>query len=76
MALAKPSPEADPNFWVMAIAIVVSGLLMVWLADRVASFLEKNRMFEVLGLFVLLIVGVMLVTEGGHLAHLHIAGNL
>ena len=27
-------------------------------------------MFEVLGLFVLFIVGVMLLSEGGHLAHL------
>ena len=40
------------------------------MADRVASFLEKNRMYEVLGLFVLFVVGIMLLTEGGHLAHL------
>jgi predicted tellurium resistance membrane protein TerC len=57
-------------FWVMAVAIVISGALMVWLADHVAEFLDKNRMYEVLGLFILLIVGVMLVSEGGHLAHL------
>lgn len=57
-------------FWVMATAIIISGVLMIWLADRVAEFLEKNRMYEVLGLFILLIVGVMLVSEGGHLAHL------
>ena len=48
---------------------------MIWLADRVASFLEKNRMYEVLGLFILFIVGIMLVTEGGHLAHLKLFGN-
>jgi predicted tellurium resistance membrane protein TerC len=59
-------------FWVMAVAIVVSGVLMVWLADHVAEFLEKNRMYEVLGLFILFIVGVMLVSEGGHLAHLEL----
>jgi predicted tellurium resistance membrane protein TerC len=28
-----------------------------------------------LGLFILLIVGVMLITEGGHLAHLELMGN-
>lgn len=58
------------QFFVMAGAIVVSGALMIWLSDRVAVFLEKNRMYEVLGLFILLIVGVMLLAEGGHLAHL------
>lgn len=63
------------TFWVMALAIVVSGVMMIVLADTVSSFLSKNRMYEVLGLFVLFIVGVMLVTEGGHLAHLELFGN-
>lgn len=62
-------------FWVMASAIVIGGILMIWLADRVADFLHKNRMYEVLGLFILFIVGIMLVTEGGHLAHLHLFGQ-
>ncbi len=61
-------------FWVMAVAIVISGILMMVLADKVADFLKRNRMYEVLGLFVLFIVGVMLLSEGGHLAHLHLAG--
>ena len=62
-------------FWVMATAIIISGALMIWLADRVSAFLRKNRMYEVLGLFILFIVGVMLLTEGGHLAHLKLFGN-
>ncbi len=62
-------------FWVMATAIVIGGLLMIWLSDKVATFLQKNRMYEVLGLFILFIVGIMLLTEGGHLAHLHLFGN-
>ena len=62
-------------FWVMATAIVIGGLLMIYLADKVANFLAKNRMYEVLGLFILFVVGVMLITEGGHLAHLKLAGN-
>ncbi len=61
-------------FWVMAVAIVISGILMLVLADRVSEFLKRNRMYEVLGLFVLFIVGIMLVSEGGHLAHLHLFG--
>lgn len=62
-------------FWVMAVAIVIGGLMMMWLSDRVSSFLERNRMYEVLGLFILFIVGIMLVTEGGHLSHLKLFGN-
>ncbi|MEM9985507.1 MAG: tellurium resistance protein TerC, partial [Bacteroidota bacterium] len=35
----------------------------------------RNRMYEVLGLFILFLVGVMLLTEGGHLAHMHFFGQ-
>lgn len=59
-------------FWVMATAILFSGVLMMVLSDRVSDFLQKNRMYEVLGLFILFIVGAMLASEGGHLAHLKI----
>ena len=62
-------------FWVMALAIIISGVLMIWLADRVSEFLQKNRMYEVLGLFILFVVGIMLLSEGGHLAHLHLFGH-
>lgn len=62
-------------FWVMATAIIIGGLLMMLLARRVTRFLQKNRMYEVLGLFVLFLVGIMLLTEGGHLAHINIVGN-
>lgn len=62
-------------FSVMAVAVVISGILMMWLADRVSTFLQKNRTYEVLGLFVLLLVGVMLLSEGGHLAHLSFFGH-
>lgn len=75
MALAKDEKTGDQRISLMIIAIIISGILMIWMADKVAAFLEKNRMYEVLGLFVLFIVGIMLLTEGGHLAHLHIAGN-
>ncbi len=62
-------------FWVMAAAIFIGAVLMIWLSDGVATFLEKNRMYEVLGLFILLVVGIMLLSEGGHLAHLTLFGN-
>ncbi|WP_154224257.1 TerC family protein [Marinicella rhabdoformis] len=63
------------NFYVMATAILIGALLMVWLADTIAAFLQKNRMYEVLGLFILFIVGIMLLSEGGHIAHLKFFGH-
>ena len=38
MALTK-------SFEIMATAIILSGLLMIWMADHVAEFLKKNRMY-------------------------------
>ena len=61
--------------WVMATAIIIGGILMIVLADKISDFLSKNRMYEVLGLFILFLVGIMLVTEGGHLAHIDIMGS-
>jgi predicted tellurium resistance membrane protein TerC len=61
-------------FLVMATAILLSGVMMIVLADHVAEFLKKNRLYEVLGLFILLVVGILLLSEGGHLAHIKLAG--
>ena len=55
-------------FPILATAIILSGLAMLVLADGVTRFLEKNRMYEVLGLFILLIVGVVLLGESGQAA--------
>ncbi|MEK6828562.1 MAG: TerC family protein [Nanoarchaeota archaeon] len=63
------------EFWIMALSIVISGFMMMWMSDKVSVFLKKNRMYEVLGLFVLFVVGIMLVTEGGHIGHLAFFGN-
>ncbi|MHA3913775.1 TerC family protein [Halovulum sp. GXIMD14793] len=61
-------------FPVLALAILISGAAMLLLADSVAEFIKKNRMYEVLGLFVLLIVGIVLLGEGGHVGHLKLFG--
>lgn len=65
-------PGKDYQVWIMTIAIILSGVAMVLMADYVADFLKRNRMYEVLGLFILFLVGALLVTEGAHLAHLHL----
>ena len=62
-------------FWLMTVAIIIGGVIMIWLSEKVSNFLQKNRMYEVLGLFILFLVGIMLLTEGGHLSHLKIFGE-
>ena len=59
----------------MAVAILAGGGLMIWLADSVSAFLQRNRMYEVLGLFILFVVGILLLSEGGHLAHMKLFGE-
>ena len=63
------------NFYVMATTIVISGILMIVMAEVITNFLKKNRMYEVVGLFILFIVGILLVTEGAHLAHMKFFGH-
>ena len=67
----------DPNedYWIMGLAILSGGAMMIWLADGVSTFLQKNRMYEVLGLFILFVVGIMLLTEGGHLSGMKLFGS-
>ena len=61
-------------FAILALAVVISGVLMLVMSNVVADFLKRNRKYEVLGLFILLIVGVVLLGEGGHESHLHVFG--
>jgi predicted tellurium resistance membrane protein TerC len=63
------------NIWLMAISTVVGGFLMILVSGKVSKFLQKNRMYEVLGLFILFLVGIMLLTEAGHLSHLNLFGS-
>ena len=68
-------PISNTDYWIMVIAILTGGALMIWLADSVSAFLQRNRMYEVLGLFILFVVGILLLSEGGHLAHMKLFGQ-
>jgi predicted tellurium resistance membrane protein TerC len=59
-------------FAVMVGSVVVSVALMLAFADPLARFLRENPDFEILGLFVLLLIGFVLLLEGGHVAELSI----
>ena len=55
-------------FLVMVGSVVISVALMLAFAKPLASFLHANPDFEILGLFVLLLIGFVLLLEGGHVA--------
>ena len=52
-------------FAIMVGSVVISVALMLVFADPLSRFLTKNPEFEILGLFVLLLIGFVLVLEGG-----------
>jgi len=57
-------------FLVMMGSVVFSVALMLAFADSIADFMHRNPDFEILGLFVLLLIGFVLFLEGGHVANL------
>ena len=62
------------NIAIMLVSVILAGVISVLASDKVAQFLQRNRLYEVLGLFVLLLVGAMLLAEGGHIAQLSFFG--
>ncbi len=62
-------------FLVMAGSVVISVFVMLFFASTISDYMTKNPDFEILGLFVLLLIGFVLILEGGHVAHLMVNGN-
>lgn len=57
-------------FLVMMGSVIISVALMLIFAGYISDFISRNPDFEILGLFVLLLIGFVLMLEGGHVAHL------
>lgn len=55
---------------IMIIAVVVSVGIMMVFANPVGEFVNKHPTIQMLGLAFLILIGFMLILEGGHLAHL------
>ncbi len=62
-------------FLVMMGSVVISVALMLIFAGPIADFMHRNPDFEILGLFVLLLIGFVLFLEGGHVAHMTVNGS-
>ncbi len=59
-------------FLVMVGSVIVSVAIMLAFVRTITTFIRENPDFEILGLFVLLLIGFVLFLEGGHVAHLSV----
>ena len=62
-------------FLVMVGSVVISVALMLAFAGYISNFMSRNPDFEILGLFVMLLIGFVLFLEGGHVAQLAVNGS-
>lgn len=62
-------------YLVMALSVIISVALMLAFATPIARFMRANPDFEILGLFVLLLIGFVLFLEGGHVGHMMVGGS-
>jgi predicted tellurium resistance membrane protein TerC len=58
---------------IMVIAVIISVIIMMLFALPVGRFVNRHPTIQMLGLSFLILIGFMLILEGGHLAHLRIA---
>jgi predicted tellurium resistance membrane protein TerC len=54
---------------IMVLAVVISILIMMVFAGPVSKFVNEHPTIQILGLSFLILIGVMLIAEGSHLAH-------
>lgn len=62
--------------FLMIVAVVISVLVMMAFANPVGRFVNKHPTIQMLGLSFLILIGFMLILEGGHLAHLEVGGSV
>lgn len=65
----------DGALVIMVIAVVASVIIMMLFAVPVGRFVNDHPTIQMLGLSFLILIGFMLILEGGHIAHLKIMGN-
>jgi predicted tellurium resistance membrane protein TerC len=59
----------DGALEIMILAIIISIAIMMVFAGPVSKFVNQHPTIQILGLSFLILIGVMLVAEGAHLAH-------
>lgn len=60
---------------IMVISIIISIIIMMAFAGPVSKFVNEHPTIQILGLSFLILIGVMLLAEGSHLAHVELFKN-
>ncbi|MDF1678205.1 MAG: TerC family protein [Legionellaceae bacterium] len=53
-----------PHFWVMATAITIAIIIMIWASEPVSGFIERHPTVKMLALSFLILIGMVLVADG------------
>ncbi len=53
-----------PYFWVMATAITIAIIIMIWASEPVSGFIERHPTIKMLALSFLILIGMVLVADG------------
>jgi predicted tellurium resistance membrane protein TerC len=75
----KPAPEgfgAAGALEIMILAIIISIAIMLAFAGPVSRFVNDHPTIQILGLSFLILIGVMLLAEGSHLAHFKFGNDI
>jgi len=66
----------DGGMMIMVVSIIISVIIMMAFAGPVSKFVNEHPTIQILGLSFLILIGVMLVAEGSHLAHFKLFGDI
>lgn len=61
---------------IMILSVVISILIMMVFAGPVSKFVNEHPTIQILGLSFLILIGVMLIAEGSHLAHFKFGSDI
>jgi predicted tellurium resistance membrane protein TerC len=66
----------DGALLIMILSVVISIIIMMIFAGPVSKFVNEHPTIQILGLSFLILIGVMLLAEGSHLAHFRFGNDL
>ena len=66
----------DGAIAIMIFAIIISVIIMMIFAGPVSKFVSNHPTIQILGLSFLILIGVMLLAEGSHLAHFRFGNDV
>jgi len=61
---------------IMIVSVLISIVIMMSFAGKVSDFVNKNPTIQILGLSFLILIGVMLLAEGSHMAEVKILNSI